>query len=156
LDLRAVVGEGTFAVGDGKVAFAGTTKDFGKLVVYQFTYRYTVSNLLSDILHGKSANEIGNKIAKDGKEYYSWHAHLSGIEKGIGAGSPVTEGQLIGHTGKSGNAANIPASERHLHFEMTSQYPPVGKSRQLGGRVDPAQFFQDLNVNPKDNRRRTP
>ena len=54
-----------------------------------------------------------------GDEYY--YAHLDGFASGIGSGSRVSAGTLLGYNGTSGNApANIP----HLHF----QYAPPGSS----------------------------
>jgi peptidoglycan hydrolase-like protein with peptidoglycan-binding domain len=44
---------------------------------------------------------------------YYFYAHLSAFADGIGAGSKVTAGQLIGYVGKTGNAS-VP----HLHFEV--------------------------------------
>ena len=49
----------------------------------------------------------------NGVSYY--YAHLSGWADGITTGTGVTQGQLIGFNGTSGNAKSTPA---HVHFEI--------------------------------------
>ena len=49
----------------------------------------------------------------NGVSYY--YAHLSGWADGITTGTRVTQGQLIGFNGTSGNAKGTPA---HVHFEI--------------------------------------
>lgn len=49
----------------------------------------------------------------DGNTYY--YAHLNGISAGIGSGTRVEAGQVIGSVGSTGNAS---ASAPHLHFEI--------------------------------------
>jgi RHS repeat-associated protein len=56
----------------------------------------------------------------------------------VAVGDHVTQGQVIGLSGQTGNAAGQPASEAHIHFEVS-----VG-----GTRVDPAVWL-DSAVNPK-------
>jgi murein DD-endopeptidase MepM/ murein hydrolase activator NlpD len=53
-------------------------------------------------------------IGDDGWRYYG--SHLQAIESGIRVGDRVKEGQLLGHTGSSGNARGTPP---HLHFGIS-------------------------------------
>ena len=105
-DLSAVVGTPCYAIADGEVAFAGDAGDFGLIVVHSFQFtQYT---------------------------YYAAYAHLQ--DASVKKGDAVRKGQLIGHTGKSGNASNLPTPEYHLHFEIrATPLPGLG----LGGRVSP-------------------
>jgi murein DD-endopeptidase MepM/ murein hydrolase activator NlpD len=56
----------------------------------------------------------------------------------VAVGDHVTQGQVIGVSGQTGNAEGQPASEAHIHFEVS-----VG-----GTRVDPA-IWLDSAVNSK-------
>lgn len=58
-------------------------------------------------------------IGDDGVRYYG--SHLSQIADGIAPGVRVTIGQLLGLTGKSGNARNTDA---HLHFGISHPTTP--------------------------------
>ena len=50
---------------------------------------------------------------------YTLYAHLARIEPGIGAGTPVTRGQVIGTDGaQRGNTATSPKDRAHMHFEI--------------------------------------
>ncbi|MBA2338693.1 MAG: peptidoglycan DD-metalloendopeptidase family protein [Acidimicrobiia bacterium] len=65
-----------------------------------------------------------------GDEYY--YAHLDGYASGIGDGTSVSVGQLIGYVGNTGNAAYTVS---HLHFEVH----PGG-----GGSVNPTPLVSSL------------
>jgi murein DD-endopeptidase MepM/ murein hydrolase activator NlpD len=150
IDLRAVNGTKTFAVGDGRIVDidrAGSS-DYGMTITYEFTYKYSIGNFLYDLFTFNWGG-IGEKISNSGKKYFAIHAHLSSIDRNLRVGTQVKEGQVLGRTGSTGNARNLNRGERHLHFEMRNRNP-VG--RGLGGRFDPAPFMQGLNSNPKDNR----
>jgi murein DD-endopeptidase MepM/ murein hydrolase activator NlpD len=77
-----------------------------------------------------------------GKTLWAFYAHLSKV---IIARGPVREGQMIGLTGISGNAASNRTSDGlndHLHFEIrTKEWPPkassVPKGSPIPGRIDP-------------------
>ena len=58
-------------------------------------------------------------IGDDGVRYYG--SHLSALAKGIDAGVRVRAGQLLGLTGKSGNAQSTPP---HLHFGISHPTTP--------------------------------
>jgi murein DD-endopeptidase MepM/ murein hydrolase activator NlpD len=58
-------------------------------------------------------------IGDDGVRYYG--SHLSSVAEGIEPGVRVVSGQLLGLTGKSGNAAG---TEPHLHFGLSRPTTP--------------------------------
>ena len=72
----------------------------------------------------------GFRISQPNGTYFTY-LHMSAFADGLGVGSPVTAGQVIGYVGKTGNAATP-----HLHFEVhpngggRGQPVPVGQ----GGR----------------------
>ncbi|HEU5291914.1 MAG TPA: peptidoglycan DD-metalloendopeptidase family protein, partial [Cyclobacteriaceae bacterium] len=72
----------------------------------------------------------------DGEVQYAQYSHLSSIDVKIG--DEVTEGQVLGTTGMTGNAKNLPLDQAHLHFELRSE-PSPGKG--LTGRLDPNQVL---------------
>jgi murein DD-endopeptidase MepM/ murein hydrolase activator NlpD len=53
-------------------------------------------------------------VGDDGVRYYG--SHLSSVAPGIEAGVRVAAGDLLGLTGKTGNAANV---DPHLHFGIS-------------------------------------
>jgi murein DD-endopeptidase MepM/ murein hydrolase activator NlpD len=74
-------------------------------------------------------------IGGDGVRYYG--SHLSAIAKGIRQGVRVEAGQLLGLTGKSGNAVNTPP---HLHFGISHPtYPEDWRTRR--GELDPYPYL---------------
>ena len=81
----------------------------------------------------------------EGKTRYAQYSHLSSID--VEVGDIVSEGQIIGQSGQSGNAKN---TRPHLHFELRDENP-VG--RGLKGRIDPNEvldtkfYSQDENAN---------
>ena len=83
-------------------------------------------------------NQILLKITdKEGNVTYAQYSHLSTIN--VKEKQEVKEGMIIGATGMSGNANNLPDDQAHLHFEMRDS-PNVGLG--LKGRLDPNSVFE--------------
>lgn len=105
-DLEAPVGTPIYAIAQGKVHSTPNGGAYGRQVILAFSHR--------------------------GKLHYAHYAHLSTVT--VTAGQEVLEGTQLGTTGATGNAANLPVDERHLHFEIRlTPTPGLG----LGNRVDP-------------------
>jgi murein DD-endopeptidase MepM/ murein hydrolase activator NlpD len=105
-DLEAPVGTPVYAIEEGKVVDVRPQGAYGKELTLEFTH--------------------------NGQKRYAFYAHLSAVFPM--EGDEVREGELIGFTGKTGNASNLPADEEHLHFEIRTR-PHTGKG--LGGHLDP-------------------
>jgi murein DD-endopeptidase MepM/ murein hydrolase activator NlpD len=121
VDLAAPSGTPVRAIGSGSVRFSGTQNGFGNHI---------------EIDHGGG--------------FVSAYSHLQGVAPEIGAGQPVSRGQLIGWVGQTGLATGP-----HLHFAifehgqyvdpLTIKYPPqldaidtiasAGWRRQLSARL---------------------
>lgn len=84
VDYAAPVGTPIKASGDGRVEFVGTKGGYGKTVILQ---------------HGGA--------------YRTLYAHMSRFRPGIGAGTRVKQGQIIGYVGRTGIATGP-----HLHYEF--------------------------------------
>ncbi len=84
VDYAASTGTPIKAAGDGKVIFRGTKGGYGHTVILQHGSRYT-----------------------------TLYAHLSKFRRGVGNGTRVKQGQIIGYVGKSGLATGP-----HLHYEF--------------------------------------
>ena len=83
-DYAAATGTPIKATGDGRVVFIGNKGGYGKAVV---------------IRHGSS--------------YETLYAHMSRFRSGLGFGSRVQQGQVIGYVGSTGLATGP-----HLHYEF--------------------------------------
>lgn len=116
-DLWAPVGTQIFAVADGVVQFVRTNSGaYGTQICISFQ---------------------DPRNTEQSAELFAFYAHLSQLY--VAAGNSVVEGQVIGLTGKSGNASGFTSIEdEHLHFEVRTQVSP---GRGLGGRIDPAIIF---------------
>lgn len=79
------------AAASGRIDFVGVQRAFGRTIV---------------ITHKKGVA--------------TRYAHLSSFSKNIKAGSRITAGDIIGQTGKSGNASAV-----HLHYEILIDGKPV-------------------------------
>jgi Membrane proteins related to metalloendopeptidases len=75
-------------------------------------------------------------VGDDGWRYYG--SHLQSIAGGIRVGTRVTEGQLLGHTGSSGNARY---TSPHLHFGISRSTTPLDwKIRR--GEIPPYKYLK--------------
>jgi len=75
-------------------------------------------------------------IGDDGWRYYG--SHLTSVAEGIEPGVRVSTGQLLGHTGKSGDARFTPP---HLHFGISHPTTPDDwKTRR--GEIAPYKYLQ--------------
>lgn len=110
-DFEAAPGTPFFAVADGVVESVVNRGDYGLQLVLK----------------------LDVPVAGAG---FAFYAHLETTQVAVGA--RVTQGQQLGTTGRSGNAARLPAHEDHLHFEArTIAHPGFG----LGGRISPLAWF---------------
>jgi murein DD-endopeptidase MepM/ murein hydrolase activator NlpD len=75
-------------------------------------------------------------VGDDGVRYHT--SHLSAVEPGIEPGVRVRAGQLLGHSGKSGNARNTPP---HVHFGLSRPLGP-GDWERRRGEVWPYAYLQ--------------
>lgn len=87
----------------------------------------------------KYPNGAGNRIyAKyniEGKDYYALYWHLTDKFK-VKNGQAIKKGDLLGYTGKTGNATGI-----HLHFGLMT-----GKTFNTKNYIDPTEFFKKYNI----------
>ena len=83
-DYAASTGTPIKATGDGRIVFMGTKGGYGKTI-----------------------------ILKHGSSYETLYAHMSRFRSGLGHGSRVQQGQVIGYVGSTGLATGP-----HLHYEF--------------------------------------
>lgn len=109
-DFLAENGTPCYAIADGVVKLIYSSKDYGKVLVLSFQW--------------------------NGREFFAAYAHLSSIT--VTVGQSVKRGDKVALSGSSGNAGNMPAGERHLHFEVrTVPRPGLG----LNGRISPWSIY---------------
>lgn len=82
---------------------------FAETGIPQYAYTAGTLRLTSSSLGGVSLWVNGDT----GDTYY--YAHLSRYAEGVSTGTRVAAGDLVGYTGKTGNARTTPA---HLHWEV--------------------------------------
>jgi murein DD-endopeptidase MepM/ murein hydrolase activator NlpD len=116
-DFLAENGTNCYAISDGVIKLIYESPDYGLVLVHTFKWA--------------------------GKTYYAAFAHLSQTLKK--EGDTVARGDLIGLTGSSGNAGNMPVGERHLHFEIRESARP-GKG--LTGRLSPWSIYEKVPWSP--------
>jgi|GEM_PF-4216383 len=97
VDLKAKVGTEVKAVEGGKIVKVYDSQDFGKTMMLEVK-------------------------GENGKTLYYQYSHLS--ESSIKEGQQVKEGEVLGKTGKTGNAANLTEDEEHLHFGVSTTATP--------------------------------
>lgn len=75
-------------------------------------------------------------IIKHSDNISTLYAHLSSY---VVTSGKISQGQLIGYTGETGNAAGLPTTERHVHFGVFrgSGIPPRGDNRW----IDPVAYL---------------
>jgi murein DD-endopeptidase MepM/ murein hydrolase activator NlpD len=114
-DIGAAEGKYVYAAGDGRI-----------------TKQYLV---------GTNKLTGNGLIVRTADGTYFFYAHLLDFAPGIGLGSPVKAGQIIGYVGKTGNSS-VP----HLHFEVhprggaaINPYPLLKAVNGCGTTTPPAQ-----------------
>lgn len=111
-DLWAPVGTPTYSIADGLVEFV-------------------------KIDQGAYGTQVCISFDHSGKLLYAFYAHLSHVY--VTEGFEVKAGQMVGLTGMTGNASQVPSfSDQHLHFEIREKVSP---GRGLKDRLDPADFL---------------
>ncbi|MBC9930880.1 peptidoglycan DD-metalloendopeptidase family protein [Chitinophaga qingshengii] len=125
LDFYAPVGTPVYACVEGTIVSSYYSYSYGNVVVLNGTY--------------------------ENNSYYFFYAHLQ-TKSLMEVGSTVNMGTIIGHTGKTGNAAGMRQDQEHLHFEIRTE-DPVG--RGFEGRLNPLEVISELNkdeiINPSKN-----
>lgn len=86
--------------------------------------------------NGWMGSIAGNCIIIDHGSVYTGYAHLT--DTIINIGQKVTQGQLIGHSGATGNTMGT-TPQPHLHFEFIAK--PVNINNGYYGRVNPSKYL---------------
>lgn len=110
-DFSASIGTTVYAIADGTVEFIKNNGDYGRQLCLSFNF--------------------------DGTMYYAFYAHLQTTS--VAAGAKVEMNDVIGTTGNSGNASNLPHSQDHLHFEIRTKLKP---GAGLADRISPIKIFK--------------
>ena len=97
--------------------------------------------------------DFGNRIrikstskqhVNNGKTIYVYYTHLNNVEN-LELGEEVKQGQLLGLSGKTGNAHNIPVWRYHTHISIYEDGTSGNK------RVNPLRYFASKNLENKNN-----
>lgn len=102
-DYAAPTGTPVHASGNGRVEFVGQKGGYGNVVVL-----------------------------RHGNQYETVYGHLSRFQKGLRAGNPVTQGQVIAYVGMTGLATGP-----HLHYEFRVNGMPVNPEKVILPRSMP-------------------
>ncbi len=86
--------------------------------------------------------KLMNLSTKKEEEIYILYAHLKEVK--IKDGETVKVGDVIGQTGRSGNANGMPQTEEHLHLEILTQKWP-SSSKGFSIRKPPLNYFLVIN-----------
>lgn len=116
-DLYADIGSPFYSISRGTVTYVRTHGDYGLQLCLELT----------------GPEIAGFEQRLGAKTLYAFYGHLA--YAGARQGDEVAEGDRLGLTGNSGNAAGTPP---HLHFEIRRQ-PYLGKGLQ--GRINPADLL---------------
>jgi murein DD-endopeptidase MepM/ murein hydrolase activator NlpD len=103
VDYSAPVGTPVYSIGDGLVMMAGYQSGAGRIV----------------------------KVRHNGV-YTSIYMHLSGFARGIGTGTYVKQGELLGYVGSSGLSTGP-----HLDFRVLRNGSPIDPLKMESPPVDP-------------------
>lgn len=134
IDLYAALETNVYAMFDGTVEFVensvpantkGDAGDFGNRVRIRST-----------------AEEHG--VANKSFTIYTYYTHLNSVQSNITVGAVVRQGELLGKTGSTGNAYNIPADRYHTHISVFQD------GTNGSDKIGPRPFFNtqfDLNGN---------
>lgn len=99
------------------------------------------NNKLLEVEHGRYWHESETR--------FLFYGHMREVHVGLG---PVKSGQLIGTSGKSGNASNIRLqSNRHLHFEVRNRMTPRPSddmNNRTNNRTNPAYYLNWDSLDP--------
>ena len=118
VDFAAPTGTPIYAGGNGVIEFAGNNGGYGKYI---------------RIRHNN--------------EYKTAYAHLSGYKKGLGVGSRVNQGDVIGYVGSTGISTGP-----HLHYEIIFQNKQINplKLKLPSGKILKGQelerFVSEMNT----------
>jgi len=124
VDIFAPVGETVYASLDGEVVSAKFRGSKTKNTGYGNTIIIKVQKEALEMARNSYSLEYKKEGEKekgpsfgDGKDRYLLYAHLDSMS--VKVGDKVKSGDIIGKSGKTGNANTIEsASNRHLHFEV--------------------------------------
>ncbi len=125
LDLGVKYGSRTYAIEDGEVMIAGTgcPPDGG----------YIGNQCGMDDMYG-AGNYVLYKVQKGMDTIYILQCHLSEVR--VKKGEKITQGQLIGLSGNSGNSSGA-----HLHLEIHKNVVAIGADKNL---VNPCEYIKGL------------
>lgn len=119
----------------------GTKRDHQgwDLVATPLTACYAIADgVIKRLSHGTQGHGkfLLLEFSFQGRTLFALYSHLSLVN--VTEGIKVTQGEVIGYTGTSGNANGMTGEDQHLHFEIRTD-PKGGEG--LGGRVDPATLY---------------
>ena len=156
IDIFAPIGETVYACMNGEVVSAklrgSLTSGYGNTIIIK------VDKNELDICKNNYQLEFSEDGEKekgtsfgDSNNRYFLYAHLKTMT--VKTGDKVNSGDVIGFSGKSGNASNInSASNRHLHFEILDKHD-TSNYYQMKNRANAAFYvnFKEANKEKQKN-----